>query len=265
MRKKTGKVLIKDLVVNLFVRRALDQDHAIYLAELIEGGITLPPIEVTADLAVVDGRHRIEAYELNGIKEIDVIYVDLENETDLIAAGYRANLGGPLPPSREDTEHTIMLLLDRGATKKSIGELLALPAGMARKYIAEVQSKTARAKLLKAAAAVTDGGLTVAKSAEQYGVDLEKLKQTLSGTRRKQKTGIGDLRRIISMRHRSTSTKDSVMVRSLMDKLEDGDVTERQVSEIFDHLEQLLDRSSRRLSDWRKRLNATTGKLKKSA
>lgn len=179
MRIKIQTVPLKDLKSNLFVRQALNPEHALFLAELVENGVTLPPIKITHELVVIDGRHRIEAHELNNRTEITCEVVDVKNETDLIAEAYKANIGGSLPPTPQDTEHTIMLLLDRDETMKRIAELLGLPAGMARKYINSVKSKTSRQKLMNAASAVTDGGLTVAKAAEQYGVELEKLKEIL--------------------------------------------------------------------------------------
>lgn len=128
------------------------------------------PIEVTdrdgVMNVVVEGRHRKEAYELNNVAEIKVKVLEFDDEAEMIAYAYKANTGGSLPPTPQDTEHTIMLLLEHGETMKRIGELLGLPAGMARKYISSVKSKISRQKLMKAAAAITDGGLTVAKAAE---------------------------------------------------------------------------------------------------
>lgn len=144
------------------------------------------PIEVTdrdgVMNVVVEGRHRKEAYELNNVAEIKVKVLEFDDEAEMIAYAYKANTGGSLPPTPQDTEHTIMLLLEHGETMKRIGELLGLPAGMARKYISSVKSKTSRQKLMKAAAAVTDGGLTVAKAAEQYEVDADALRTSTKPT-----------------------------------------------------------------------------------
>ncbi len=264
MRIKTETVALKDLQLNLFVRQALNQDHALFLAELVENGVTLPPIKITRERVVIDGRHRVEAHELNNRTEIMCEVVDVENETDLIAEAYKANIGGSLPPTPQDTEHTIMLLLDRGEAMKRIGELLGLPAGMARKYINSVKSKTSRQKLMKAAAAITDGGLTVAKAAEQYEVEPEKLKEILSGHKRKHKQGVSEIQRGLTKTHKSLSQKNAALIRSLLDKYEDGDVTERQVREIFSHIEQLQKRANRSVSDWKKRFDSANGKAKAS-
>ena len=63
----------KEIVLNIaeikeefFVRAKLNEDHALYLAELVEAGIKLPPVEIAYSedgaAILVDGRHRIHAY-----------------------------------------------------------------------------------------------------------------------------------------------------------------------------------------------------------
>ncbi|KKT00843.1 MAG: hypothetical protein UV76_C0007G0051 [Candidatus Nomurabacteria bacterium GW2011_GWA2_43_15] len=264
-RGRVETVALKDLKLNLFVRQALNQDHALFLGELLENGVNLPPIRITRKREVIDGRHRIEAYELNNRTEIEAEIVDIETESELIAEAYRANIGGSLPPTTQDTEHTIMLLLERGETMKRIGELLGLPAGMARKYINSVKSKISRQKLMKAAAAITDGGLTINKAAEQYEVDAEKLKEVLSGHRRKQKQGVAEVQRGLTKTYKSLGSKNAALIRSLLEKYEDGDVTERQVRDIFAHIERLQKRSARAVSDWKKRFGSMNGKTAKAA
>ncbi|KKT24670.1 MAG: hypothetical protein UW07_C0010G0027 [Candidatus Nomurabacteria bacterium GW2011_GWF2_43_8] len=248
-RGRVETVALKDLKLNLFVRQALNQDHALFLGELLENGVNLPPIRITRKREVIDGRHRIEAYELNNRTEIEAEIVDIETESELIAEAYRANIGGSLPPTTQDTEHTIMLLLERGETMKRIGELLGLPAGMARKYINSVKSKISRQKLMKAAAAITD----------------EKLKEVLSGHRRKQKQGVAEVQRGLTKTYKSLGSKNAALIRSLLEKYEDGDVTERQVRDIFAHIERLQKRSARAVSDWKKRFGSMNGKTAKAA
>ncbi len=264
--KGTRTIKLSELKENMFVRQQLNQDHALYLAELMENGVIMNDlIEVTEDFTVVDGRHRKEAYDLNRVEEIQVKVLEFEDETEMIAYAYKANTGGSLPPSPQDTEHTIMLMLERGETRKHIGELLNLPSGMARRYINDVQSKASRAKLQRAVAAVTDGGLTVAKAAEQYGVDPDKLKEVLSGHRKKHKQGVAEIQRGLTKTYKSLGSRNAALVRGILDKYEDGDVTEKQVREILVHIEQLQKKSSRAIGDWKKRFDALTQKPAEAA
>ena len=80
MKMKKDMMAIKDLQVNLFVRKVLNQDHVLYLGQLVEGGVNLPPIKINQDLVVIDGRHRIEAYELLGRTQIEAVMVDTAGE-----------------------------------------------------------------------------------------------------------------------------------------------------------------------------------------
>lgn len=268
------KIAISDLETNLFVRKSLNQDWAIDLALLLENGVKLPPIKIAENSffpdvhkkwIVVDGRHRIEAYEINDQKDIDCEIVSIKDEKELIALAYRANLGGSLPPRREDTEHTIRLLIERGESVKNLADILGLPAGVARKYLNEVRSKDKRAKELRAVSGVTEGGLSVPKSAEQHGVDEERLREILGGRGRKHKKGIEEMQRSLTLLYKSIGLKNAAFMRKLLEKYEDGDVTMRQVKEIFDHVENLQKRSARSLADWRKRFIAANGTTAKAA
>jgi transposase-like protein len=258
---KARKIMkIADLKTNLFVRQSLNQDHVLYLAQLVENGVKLPPIRVTVQGRVIDGRHRIEAYELNDITEIEVEIVDIFDEIDLIAEAYKANAGGSLPPTTQDTEHTIMLLLERGESMKQIGEVLGLPTGMARKYVSSVRSKISRQKLMKAVAAVTEGGLTVAKAAEQFEVEKESLKNVLSGHKRKNKAGLAEVQRGITKSHSSLSQKNAALMQKIFDAFDDGDVSENQVREVFKHIGKLQRSASRAISGWKSRFDAKVKK-----
>ena len=255
------KVKISDLKKILFVRIGLNQDHALQLADLVENGVELSPIKITKDGVVVDGRHRIEAHELCQKTEIEAEIVEVVGgEAGLLAAGFKYNFGGSLPPTTADTEHTIQLLLDCGASKKAVADMLGLPVSLTRKYIAQIESKIKRQKLQRAVTAVTEGGLTAAQAAEKHGVEPESLKETLSGHRKKAKReGIEEIQRSLTTTHKSLSQKNAALIRDLLIKFEDGDVTAKQVREVLVHIEGLQKRSASSVADWRKRFEAKLG------
>lgn len=262
--KSTRTAKLADLQTNLFVREGLDQDHVMYLAELIENGTEMRDLievtEVNDVLIVVDGRHRKEAYELNRIEEVKVKILEFEDEAEMIAYAYRANTGGSKPPTAADTEHTVKLLLERKESMKRIGELLGLPAGMARHYVNEIRSRMNRVKLMRAVDLVTNNGFTVAKAAEQCDVELDKLKEKLSG--KKPPEGIQGLHRMLSSLYNGLGKKHAAIVKKFMDKFEDGDVTEQQVRDIFDHVENLQKKAARAFADWKKRFDARVAATK---
>jgi len=257
---KTIVVPLHDLQRNLFVRKELDTERAWFLSELIESGVKMHDnIKATRDLVIVDGRHRWEAYDLNKVIEVEVDIVDIVDEVTLIAEAYKANIGGSKPPTAEDTNHTIELLIERKQSIKAIGELMALPSSMARKYVTEVKSRLNRAKMMAAVNAVTHGGLNVAQAATQYEVEAEKLKEALSGTRKKHKEsehGVDELHRGLTRQYKSISSTNAATLRKLLEQYEDGDVTPEQVQEIIKHIESLQKKTSRALADWKQRFQA---------
>jgi ParB-like chromosome segregation protein Spo0J len=256
--KRIITVKLADLNTNLFVRKALDQNHAFYLAELIEAGTKMKDaIEVTEKdglLEVVDGRHRKEAYELANISDVEVSVLEFSNESEMIAYAYKRNTGGSLPPTAEDTNHTVMLLLQRKESMKHIGELLGIPVSLARKYANEVKSRMDRATMQAAIFSITNEGLNCKEASEKYGVDPKKLKDAISGKKQKQKQeGVGDIMRMLTDQHKSLGLKMASANKRLLEKYEDSDVTKEQVMQVFEHIKQLQKRHERTFNDLVKR------------
>ena len=265
--KRTGtrRVKVADLKTNMFIRQALDQNRALYLGELIAAGVPMKdPIEVTDRGGmnnIVDGRHRKEGYELADVAEIDVRVLEFDDDAEMIAYAYRANVGGSLPPSPADTEHTVSLLIAQGKSHKYIAESLGnLPISLVRQYVNQVKSKITRQKLQQAVTAVTENGLTVPKAAEQFGVDPDKLKEVMGGKRKKQKEGIADLQRAITRTYKSLTSTNAALLRKVFEKLEDADMTAKQAEAIFEHLERLQASSQRAIAEWKQRFKANSAK-----
>lgn len=249
--------IIKDLSAEFYVRKQLDTEWAIQLGELIESGVELDPIFITRDGKVIDGRHRIEAHELAGKTEIRCKIVDADNDIELVVFAMKCNMGGSLPPNKADIEHTICELLNRGVPKKKIEEVFdILPGRLVRKYLGEVESRLLRAKLAKAATAVVEGGLTLAKSAEQYQVKEGDLRAMLGSKAKRKKNGVGELRRELTSRFRSSGAKTAFALRKMIELYQDGDVSHRQVLDLFDHLDSLTRQEARAIAGWRKRFDA---------
>jgi bifunctional DNA-binding transcriptional regulator/antitoxin component of YhaV-PrlF toxin-antitoxin module len=130
-----------------------------------------------------------------------------------------------------------------------------------RTYIKNIQSKSARAKLVKAADAVTNGGLTVPKAAEQHGVPIHKLKGML-GEKSPDSKGVPMIKRRISFQFKSLSSKNGAIMKDLQNKLEDGDVTEAQVFSVIKHIEHHQSQGVNTISNWRQRFEAKAKEAK---
>lgn len=255
MSKKRTIVPIKDLDLSIFVRVKLNPDRVEYLAGLKVDGVELPPIGITPDMKVIYGRHRIGAYEFLDLKEIEAEVIEVEDEAELITIAYKENVGGALPPTQEDTEHTIEMLMDRKIPKKQIGAMLGLPPGLARTYLKNVQARITTKRLQAAATAIAKRDYTVARAAEEYSVDLERLKDFISGTRRKTSEFTDTKRRLIS-KNRSHSNILTALCKKLHERYEDGEFSRIQIDELFDLMQTQTKQIGRFINDYRSRFQA---------
>ncbi len=253
---KIRTVKVKELMekMNLFVRVALNQDHALNLAVMIDNGVKMDRPTVTPDNVIIDGRHRTWAYDFLKRTEIEVEVIDISDETEIIARAYRANQGGALPPTKEDTEHTVEELVKRGEKAKRIADLLRLPASMIRTYVTAVESRLTHLKLKAAVDSITNGGNSLPKAAEQYGVDAGALRRIITQTSSRHTSGIGKILGQISANYRSIASRNGKICRKLIEKYEDGDVTARQVHEVLKKIDHLQKRGADAIEGWKKRL-----------
>jgi len=230
----TKTVALAQLVHSIDVRRILNDDHVLLLAGLIEGGIKLPPPQVTKTLRVVDGRHRIAAFDLLGTKDIIVQVVADQDESDLYFAAMRANVGGALPPTVTDITHTIKRLLTLGVSQKDVIAGLPFPASLSRKYIGYVRSNENKDKTYRALEAIREGRITLADAAKKFDIPAADLQAVIN--RKRVKANTGSIRSVITRRIKGMGTSNGKIVKKLMEQIDDGDLTLSQGNDIMDHI-----------------------------
>jgi predicted transcriptional regulator len=259
-RGKKIVVRVDSLKTNLFVREKLDDDRVQFFLDLFVAGEPIEMIEVNKDREIIDGRHRHMMYQLADVVEIEVLERDITDPEELIATAYQANMGGSLPPTRQDTEHTIGLLVERNATVKRISEILALPPSMVRTYVKEVKAKIERRAIQNALHDITVNGLTVQAAADKNCVGVDKVKNAIAPKKKKERKQVaGEIKRRLTTLHRSSNLKEANIYKKMAEGLEDGDVTLAQVNEVLGHIGQLQRRAAKTHEDWSKRFNARPG------
>lgn len=292
--KRGAVISLGDIRKNLFVRKELDQERVLEMADIIEsnqkaikqGGkpeINIPQIIVTPAYNIgadgmleyikdsnlfdnVDGRHRVEAYTLNSIEAIEATVVVFDTRAELIAYAYKANTGGSKPPTREDTEHVIRQLVEEKMGIHGIAEVLGLPFSIVRKYVDNVKSKVQRQKIVAAINDIADGKMTAAEAAKKQGIDEDKVREALSGRKRKtRKSEIGDLERELSNKYRSFTPTINAIFKQLHRKIEDADLSLNQALKIAAHVKKLQARALRHTDDWEARLRAIVANGKTEA
>jgi hypothetical protein len=245
-----------DLKTTFFVRQKLDEDYVIQLGELYEAGVDIPPIQVVqGTMEVLDGRHRLRAHDLLERDVVPVVFVPDASRADLLCEAFKSNYGGPRPPSRDDIEFTIEQLLAEGMGLARLAEKLPFPKSLVRRYISNVQSNLRKRKVSQATAAIVDGNMTVAKAAEKFGVEVDDLKDVISG-KRKKRVGVGDLKGNVTSRMRGTSLKNMSVIRKAFDAYDDGTMSEKNVRQLLAHIAAAIKQMEKSHHGWEARFDA---------
>jgi len=82
---------IQDIVIDetIYPRTGFDPDIVERYREAMAAGAIFPPLAITTDGRLLDGRHRLEAYKLIGMDEVEVI---IEDPFDPAARAVELNL-----------------------------------------------------------------------------------------------------------------------------------------------------------------------------
>src|SRR5690242_19914310 len=102
--EKPVQIHVNQITVPFFVRNDRTDDRTLYFAELYEAGKALPPLLVTEDYRLIDGRHRLEALKLLNVELVEaLIFRGQHSEAELIAEAFNANVSdAPQPPTPKD-------------------------------------------------------------------------------------------------------------------------------------------------------------------
>jgi hypothetical protein len=112
---------------------------------------------------------------------------------------------------------------------------------------------------------VTDEEMTVPAAAAQHGVEPERLKEFLGGTK-KRRSAIADLVKELTVLFKSHGQKVTAVLRNVQDQLTDGDITLKQAKEVVEKVRGLQQLSARSVAKWEARFEgilqhkATQGK-----
>jgi predicted DNA-binding protein (UPF0251 family) len=171
---------------------------------------------------------------------------------------FQENEGGSLPPSQADIEFTIQQLLEEGVTQADIA--LGMPTlhkSMVRRYIQNARSRIAAAKIKHAIRLIAGGNTTIQQAAEKVNIPVADLKNALSKDRKKTgDSAIGALKSKLTKSFRSTSGTVRGNMTTTIDRMKDGEITEKVAEDIVAHIEDHAHRLSQSVKDWRRRFEA---------
>jgi len=266
MKKVT--VALTDLKETFYVRTAIDHEHVSYLKGLVQTGVDLPRIRVNVDtMEIVDGRHRKAAFEEIGFVDVECDAQKYASRAEMIADALKSNVGGSLPPSPADINHTMELMLSDGMKRKEIIVLISkrvgFPAKLVQKHLDDVQSNLCKVRMRRAISAVVDGGAKVEEAAVAFNVKPEALKQqllaSLDGAEVGKKSDIRQLNAYLGSKITSLNMSFSQSLNRFTRDLRDGLVTNAEAVEVANKLEKLAKRCEKVLLDWANRLKTQAG------
>lgn len=269
MATKHRVIKLGDLKYSFFVRRGLNQDHVLMLAELYEAALTeakgdsvaasraVQAIQVTDDGVLVDGRHRKEAMELAQLTEARVEVLPPMTTSELVVMATKANYGGALPPSREDIIFTVeQLLTKHGMTQAQVESSLSmLPKTVVRKYINMANKRINELRLKLAITDITNG-IPIATAARNHGLKVEAVQLQLEGKKPKSKAGAAIISANLTSLAKGFSSASSRAINRALDEYRDGELPEEAVQGAINHFGHLLRRMFLRAEDWNNRLKA---------
>lgn len=261
-------VNIKELKTHFYVRKGINQDHVLMLAEIYEAAMlegkdsveaskAIEAIKVTPEGDVVDGRHRKEAMELAQLTDIRVELVD-GTKADLFVLAIKANHGGSLPSTREDMIFNVEQMLGKmGMTQKAVEEALPiLPKSVVRKYINTAVKRISEAKLRLALHDISSAGLTLHQAAKVHGLKVEAIQLALEGKKPKSKLGAAQLSATLTTYTKGYSNQISRVINKAIEDYQAGEIPEEAAQAAINHLGHLLRRIFLRTEDWNSRVKA---------
>lgn len=251
---KVIEVEIRKLKDSFDIRSTLNQDHILFLWSLIDAGQELPPIKITKDYSIIDGRHRRVAYEHAGIPIIKAEVIDSDSTIEIIKQCLEANMGGALPPTKTDLYRTMMILINRKYSKERIiNEFKSiLPMGLIRVAHHQAQWQINNQKVNEAIDLIRTSDLTIKKAAEIIGISESSIKEKLD---RKKVDGNGNphLKGTLSKMFTHFNKSLGKIVSKTFQDYEDAELTKLDTEAILKYLAKLIVNQNRMYGDWQKR------------
>ena len=183
---KSTKIKIEDIKINFFVRTGLNLENIRYLRDLYESDNPVDPIKVVPLenenklYELIDGRHRIEAAKEAGFLTIqaEVLSKDLDQKTKILSA-VKANIGGALPQTLADFEHSIELLINLKLSRKEILNSFPLPLQITAKYYKQTHDKIYKKTVRQAVDEILKGKISANEACKKFKIELNKMKDIM--------------------------------------------------------------------------------------
>lgn len=253
-----------DICITVYVRKQLDEEHMRFFADLYTSSASsmIPPIKVSTDNKLVDGRHRMAALKYLGETGCVCEIIQCKDSFDLTIEAMKANVGGSKLLTMAEIRQTIMRLLEEGYSQKKTIAALPYPKEMSRKYVRNSFTMLKHQRETMAAAEVRAKRMTVPEAAHRYHLQQRVVQHAVVKQEKKDSQGgdlsnIGSVKGCITARYQALSKKMGRYFRQLDERYKAGDFSEAQMRDIFAHVLHQARVHLGAMEDWNSRLDVT--------
>ncbi|MFH0873963.1 MAG: ParB/RepB/Spo0J family partition protein [Candidatus Komeilibacteria bacterium] len=261
MSKEIKRISLDKLQVTFDVRIRLSEDRVQLFMELYQGGAELPPLQVSVDNEVIDGRHRLEALRRLKRAWAPCIVTREKSRQKLLAMAIEANMGGPMQPTRDDIIWTMERCLNEGMPRPAVISLFPLPAEVVRRYLATAHANMLQKRKLKAIAAIAGGNITVSDAAEKFGIPVRNLSAAVRRVvKRKETSPAAQFRDTLNKKWRGVPVTVSQLCRHVLNQCETGEVPWRTADAMLTEMARRVAKVSAVVEANRQKLKKFSGK-----
>lgn len=256
MKEKIIDIEISKLKDALDIRSTLNQEHVLYLWGLIDAGTELPPIKITKDNVIIDGRHRREAYIDAGIQIIKAEIIETDGTLSIVKRALQENIGGPLPPTKLDLYRSMLILVEKKYSKQRIVDefSLILPVRLVRSCYEHALWKSKNRKVNEALDLIRKSNLTPEKAAQLLDIPLQSIKDKLAD-RKTNMAGDANMRGTLQTMFSHFNKTLSRKISEIFQRYDDGELTKLDSEGTLKFLAKLIANQNRMYADWNKRWN----------
>lgn len=255
-------IKFSEICVNVYVRQQLSDERVRLFADFYTSSSagSIPPIVVTTDNKLVDGRHRIAA--LKSLDEAGAVcdIVECRDNFELTMAALRANVGGSKELTMADIRQTIITLLMQGNSMRKITDQIPFPKEMSRKLVKAAHTMLIGQKTYAAAVAVKREELTPEAASKTYGIPVKNIHRQIAKAAAKENelselSNVGSVKAVVTRKYYAMSTKMGNYFKKLAERYEHGDFSEEQILEIMAHVQHQARNHVGAMSDWNDRFS----------
>jgi hypothetical protein len=247
-----------DICISIYVRQQLSEERVALFQELYTSSSagTVPPILVSPNFHLIDGRHRLAALKGLGEKGAVCEIVGATDPFDMTICALKANVGGSKELSMSDIRQTIIRLLEAGNSQRKITAALPFPKELSRKLVKTATAIRHRQAETMATIQVMAGQMSPEEASSKFHLPVALINKLVEKRRNGEEellTNPGSLKGAFTQRYYAFTKRMGITFKKLLKRFEDGEFTEAQVQEVIVHVLHQARNHESAMKDWENR------------